>query len=384
MKMLRGRPVDPFSPWLYMRRNLNRTAPVTFVIVLSVVLICTVITIIRSIDLTVLTVYGYQRHFCVLAPRTGVVLPPLDQAQILSEPLVRQTAVTAVCLTTIHTIFGKFPFVLFGFTPEDMKPMLSLTQMRLIRGRLPREGQPECAISVEVARNRGLKLGDPVLTPDQTDSFSPVEVKLVGLLSGPSWFAVTDRSFVTRHFFPALQSLIVSAGDARKQPELDRRLKRQIDPTHVRMFSFGQLVDELRSSLTNLYLIMRVVVTIVVVVLAIMMGMLSNIFFAQRLPEFGLLVAMGYTRSRLLWRIVRETAWMVFLGWVLGAALSAAILKSLQVWLFDPRGLLLNPLDPGAYLYTIPIPFAVLLFAALAVGPRLLSLDPVQIIERKL
>ncbi|MCS6950405.1 MAG: hypothetical protein NZ520_08105, partial [bacterium] len=54
--------VNPLSARLFFRRNLARTAPVALVIVLSVVLIGTVVTIIRSIDLTVLTVYGYNRY----------------------------------------------------------------------------------------------------------------------------------------------------------------------------------------------------------------------------------------------------------------------------------------------------------------------------------
>lgn len=374
---------NPLSAWLFFRRNLSRTAPVTLVIVLSVVLIGTVVTIIRSIDLTVLTVYGYNRYFLVAVPRNGERIDPETEQIIRSEPLVKDIYRISVCFTNIRTIFGKFPFVLFGLSQEDLPRVLKLTRMRLVAGRLPRRGEPACALSVGIARNRGLKIGDVVLAPNIEDSFAPVPVKLVGLLDGENWFAVIPIEFVQKHYFPLLEELVVTAPSPEQQPELDRRLDKSLDKRLVRLFTYGQLVRELRSSLSNLYLIMNIVIAIVVLVIAIMMGMLSNIFFIQRLPEFALLAAMGYTRGALLWRIVKETALLVTAGWTVGVLLSMGILWGLYWWLFEPRGLLLQPMDWQAYRYTIPVPIAVLAFAAMSVGPRLLAMDPVLVIERK-
>jgi ABC-type lipoprotein release transport system permease subunit len=374
---------NPLSAWLFFRRNLSRTAPVALVIVLSVVLIGTVVTIIRSIDLTVLTVYGYNRYFLVAVPRNGNQVDPLAEQTIRAEPLARQIYRISVCFTNIHTIFDKFPFVLFGLTQEEMPKVLRLTRMRLVEGRLPREGEAACALSVGIARNRNLKIGDVVLAPNIEDSFSPVPVKLVGLLDGENWFAVISKEFVQKHYFPPLEEIVVAAPTPEQQPELDRRLDKVLDKRQVRLFTYGQLVRELRSSLRNLYLIMNIVITIVVLVIAIMIGMLSNIFFMQRLPEFALLAAMGYTRGMLLWRVVRETALLVALGWTIGVLLSMGILWALYWWVFEPRGMLLQPMDWQAYRYTIPVPIAVLAFAAMSVGPRLLTMDPVLVIERK-
>ncbi|GBC95769.1 hypothetical protein HRbin16_01566 [bacterium HR16] len=374
---------NPLSAWLFFRRNLSRTAPVALVIVLSVVLIGTVVTIIRSIDLTVLTVYGYNRYFLVAVPRNGNRVDPRAEMTIRAEPMAKQIYRISVCFTNIHTIFGKFPFVLFGLTQEEMPKMLRLTRMKLVEGRLPREGEAACALSVGIARNRNLKVGDVVLAPNIEDSFAPVPVKLVGLLDGENWFAVTSKEFVQKNYFPPLEEIVVAAPTPDQQPELDRRLSKALDKRQVRLFTFGQLVRELRSSLRNLYLIMNIVIAIVVLVIAIMMGMLSNIFFMQRLPEFALLAAMGYTRGMLLWRVVRETALLVALGWTVGVLLSMGILWGLYWWVFEPRGMLLQPMDWQAYQYTVPVPIAVLAFAAMSVGPRLLAMDPVLVIERK-
>lgn len=367
-----------------MRRNFARTAPVTAVIALAVVLIGTVITVIRSIDLTVLTVYGYNRHFAVVIPRNGVELPIDVEGKLFMQPNVKKQVEFRVAFTTIRSIFGKLAFALFGLRQEDMSEMLRMTDMRLVQGRMPKKGAPECVLSIALAKNKKVKIGDTVLGPNTTDSYSPIPVKLVGLLDGENWFAVMSYEYVAEHYFPATANNLLSSGNVSTQAALDDQIKKSMDPTQIRMFTFGMLVKELRESLENLYLIMRVVVAVVVLVLAIMMGLLSNIFFTQRLPEFALLTAMGYTRKRLLGRIIRETSLMVVGGWVLGAICTVGLLNLLNLLVFAPRGLLLNPYDIGSYAYTMPLPITVLAFASITAGSRLLSFDPVAIIERKI
>ena len=63
------------NPITYFRRNLGRTLPLAFVIVLSVFLIASVVTIVNSIDLTVLTIYNYTKVFTPVMPRIAAAVP---------------------------------------------------------------------------------------------------------------------------------------------------------------------------------------------------------------------------------------------------------------------------------------------------------------------
>ena len=78
--------ISSLSPLTYFRRNLGKTLPMAFVIVLSVTLVASVTTIIRSIDLTVFTLYGYNRYLTGLTPRNGFYI---------DEPAGRQNPQTA-------------------------------------------------------------------------------------------------------------------------------------------------------------------------------------------------------------------------------------------------------------------------------------------------
>jgi putative ABC transport system permease protein len=114
-------------------------------------------------------------------------------------------------------------------------------------------------------------------------------------------------------------------------------------------------VRELRDSLSSMYLIMAVVNGTVIFVISLMSGMLSNIYFTQRIAEFGVLSAIGYQRRQLIGRIVAETVLLTIIGWVIGAIVTFVSLSYLKTGVFEPRGLIIDPRDLFAYKYTIPI-----------------------------
>ena len=115
-----------------------------------------------------------------------------------------------------------------------------------------------------------------------------------------------------------------------------------------------------------------------------MMGMLMNIYQSQRLVEFGLLQAIGYTKKQLLRRVFREIVYVLTFGWGLGLALSYGVILIVKAKLMEPHAFSIDPFDPVAYRYTIPIPLAVLVVGVLTVIIRFRKFDPVGVVERRL
>jgi hypothetical protein len=52
--------------------------------------------------------------------------------------------------------------------------------------------------------------------------------------------------------------------------------------------------------------------------------------------------------------------------------------------LMHPRAFAIDPLDSQAYLYTLPVPAAIFIVAAVTVATRFRKYDPVNILERRL
>lgn len=373
------------SPALFLRRNFVRVLPVALVIVVAVTLISSIVTIIRSIDLTVFTLYGYNRFCTGLTPRNGLTLNPDEVTRIQHLPELGRLAPSHSYSVRVKTIFGKMLFPVFGLSQEDRDEFLSRCSVRLAAGHLPAEGQAEAAISEEIAKNMGVKLGDTLLDPDSEDNYAPVHVKLVGLLRGRHWLGVTSKSFVDAYSPFTWSGYLAFAPDRTiaSEERLDDAIERTVDKRDARVWRYSGLVKETQSALANLYLILNLVITIIVCGIAFVCGLLFNIYFTQRLPEIATLAAIGYPRAFLIRRALGETGLLCFFGWLLGGVLNIGLLEALKYGLFVPRGLLLDPLDPACILFTVPLPFAITLVAVVTIGLRLNRLDPVTIIERR-
>jgi ABC-type antimicrobial peptide transport system permease subunit len=383
----------PLSALVYFARNPGKVLPMGFVIVLSVFLIASIATLANSIDRTILTIYGYTNYFTYVIPQRVTARVPDDQLkEIKADPRIDRVMEASLFFTNIKTVIGQLPFVVLGLTPENREYIVKRVGTQIVQGRMPAEGMPEAALSEPLAKNKGVKIGDIIAGPTDEGGIagSPIPVKCVGIFKGPIWIAITTKSFCDTTFLTSPRSTIYTtknpadlmAVNTMLMPA-ENRTSGKLSPAKVMLLSRQNLISQLRESLSTMFLIMAVVNLTVIFVIALMSGMLSNIYFTQRISEFAVLSAIGYQRSQLIWRIIAETALLTLLGWIFGAIVSYLFLSNFRESLFEPRGLFIDPLDKFAYRYTIPIPISITVFAVATIAFRLMRFDPVTIIERR-
>lgn len=377
--------IRPLHPLVYFRRNPVRVAPLVFVIMLAVMLVACVVTIVDSIQLTIYTLYGYNRYLTGLTPRNALDIPSDQIERIRKLPQLGALYPAHSYQVLIKTIFGKMPFPIFGLSPDGRRMLLERSHVRLIAGRMPREGQPEAAISDDVARNLKVPLGGVLANPNSLDDYAPVPIRLVGLLHGSVWLGITSKSEVDKTSPFSFVGYLAFAPNASPaaQRALDAAIERVVDHTQVRVWRFADLVHETESALSNLYLILNLAIGIIVFAIAFVCGLLANIYFSQRLPEIAMLAAIGYHRGFLLRRALGEVCLYCLCGWVLGGLLTVGTLWIIRAVFLAPKGLLLDIFDPTAFVFTLPLPLTIALFALATIAFRLASLDPVSIIERR-
>ncbi len=385
---------SPLSPLVYFRRNTSRALPMGLVIVLAVFLIAGVTVLANAIDLTVRTIYRYTEYFTYVLPQQRFREVPEAQRKIVeSDPRIERTMEGAFFLCNIKTVMGRLPFVVLGVPEDDRDYLMQRMETPLIAGRLPAEGMPEAVLSEPMVENKKLKLGDNVVSPTEVGGMAtaaPVPVKLVGILKGPVWVGFTSRSFCTSYFLLNPRCTLYTWKDVNQRDALNRAMmpvtdksKGKLSPNEVQLLSKENLITEVRESLESLYLIMGVVTAAVIFAITLMSGMLANIYFTQRLSEFGVLAAIGYSRPSLIGRVLAETALLNVAGWIVGAASTALLMRFLGESVFRSRGLFLDPFDLDAYAHTIPVPICITLFSVVTIAYRLVKLDPVTIIERR-
>lgn len=379
-------PADPLSPWVYLSRNRGRTLPLVGVIVLAVLLIAGIVSLINSIPFSIKTIYKYSDQYLGVTPRGDASLTPVLASRIQKEspvPIDRMVTLRGSEIQ-VKSIVGPWPFAVLALEQGDMPYYIERQGGGRLDGRYPAAGAAEALVSEPLARNLGLKLGDNLMAPDNKDAFSPQPVKIVGILESPVWLALTSVEYYRANHFPPIDLLLVFARNRAEQDQLDDWATKTFLGENVRLFAFRQLESETDAMFTILYKILNVVIGTLVVVITMMMGMLINIYLSQRVQEFGLLQALGFTQRQILGRVFKETAIVVVGGWVLGMIVAALLLMLVKAILMDPRAFALDPFDRAAYLYTIPVPAAIFWVAFATIRRRFRSFDPVGVVERRL
>lgn len=376
----------PLSASTYLRRNLGKTIPLVGVIVLAVLLVAAIISLINSIPYSIKTIYSYSREMLGVGPRGDASMTPKIVERLKNEsPIeISNIMVCRAAPSQVRSIVGKWPFAVLGFERDDMQTYLDRMKVTSLEGRLPEPGMPEAVVSEPVARNLGLKLGGVLLGPELSESYSPKHVKVVGIAQTKYWLMLGSVEYMRQYHFPPVDVAVVFAKDPAQQDQLDRWANKAFEGDRAQVFAYFLLEKSTNEMFVTLYKILNVVIGILVLVITLMMGMLINIYLGQRLIEFGLLQALGYTRRGLLRRVLKEALAFVVMGWVLGVLAAYSLLWFAKKQLMDPNAFALNPLDLTAYLYTVAPPVAVLIVAWVTVYLRFRNFDPVGVVERRL
>lgn len=377
---------NPLAPKVYLLRNAGKTVPLMAVIVMAVMLVAAIISMINSIPLSIRTIYGYSREFTGVTPR-GDAAGTMPLLQEIKQKSPYELGRVIVCRTTgsmIQSIVGKWPFFVIGMGQDDLRYYLELQGSTGIEGRIPAPGEPEALISEPVARNLNLKIGSELLGPENDDGFSPKIVRIVGIAKTDRWIMLTSIEYLKANHFPPIDLGIVVAKNRSEQPKLDQWAEDHFKGRRAGIVAYSQIEKDTNEMFATLYQILNVVIGTLVIVITFMMGMLINIYQSQRLVEFGLLQALGYTKRAILSRVLTETALVVVLGWIFGLGAAYGLLNVARAVLMDPRAYALDTLDRTAYLYTIPLPFAILITAIFTVTLRFRRFDPIGVVERRI
>jgi hypothetical protein len=318
----------------------------------------------------------------IQAPQPGLDKLVADTEKLPGTAFVKRDAYSNL---DINLLAGNAQFDLYGFDPPGMGQLLTLYGDRVLAGRLPAANANEIAVSEEIARSRhvwvGGKLGNAL---DELDRL-PDTFTVVGIIQGPTRLGVIPLDYMTEHYLfeRRYQGLVVVPQAGHEQAVHDQ-LQKLVAGTAFRIFDWAYIKSKIDSLIANLDAINTFLILLVTIVLSLVVGLLNNLFFRQRMNEFGLLAAVGYSRWGLIMRVALESFGVTLAAWLIGVGLGVAVLSWFNVTFIVPHGLLMNIFDWNVLaLHTLPIPLMVFAFGMGTVAWQLLRLDPISIIERR-
>ena len=283
----------------------------------------------------------------------------------------------------------------FGVYAEDMAHLVALYDLELKEGRLPRPQTNEMVIPETLAQNRNLGVGDVIGDPDQPAypgaSSLPAEFVIAGIFARPTapedenWWGFVSLEYLEKlEPFPMPDVLpLIVVPKAGQKEILDDWLENKLAAEDASVLTYRQQLARVRQSAQSQMFAMALLQSAIALVTAISLAVLNYIFISQRQPEFGVLHALGYGRRQMVGRVLRETAFTTGMAWGLGAIIILIGMLYLRFGVFGSLGLTFNLFSASPWLYTIPIPVAVLAVTTGTTAWTLSKLDPVSIIERR-
>ncbi len=331
-------------------------------------------------------------------------------AQIKSHPAVeRVIPAISLELQIAVPLGGAATTNVYGISENDLPALMSLLGMHVDEGRLPRARSNEIVLPESVAMNHGLRVGDTVNLPfhilGQADqmilSNAPIEMSVVGIIgqtalrlrseqagqahsSDDLWLGFASYEYLASHESTSFRPvrLLVVPTEGRKA-ELDVWLEEGVDSVQTNVATYNMQYHELQQTMREMALIFVVTEIGIAIIAAIAVATMNYVFFSQRRQEFGALHALGHSRLWLILRTVKETASVVAVAWLISAVAYGISLICAQLIVYAPKGLTLNLFNPIPWLFTLPIPLAVVIAGAGTISHMLTKLDPVSIIERR-
>jgi hypothetical protein len=328
-----------------------------------------------------------------LVSQKGVPLDTTVIAQIRAHPAVEHT-IPVYVLTPIEIAIPPmmidYPVEAYGVTAEDMAYLMELYGLELAEGHLPRPNTNDIVIPWTVAQNRDIQVGDVIGSRDHPvypgAPKLPSELVVSGILAPDedSWLSFLSLEFVNAYqdYWRGDLSLIV-VPKAGQRAALDGWLENEIDGERRTVFTYGKQEAWWQDQANTILFTTLLMESIVALVAALALVGLNYIFVTQRRSEFGVLNALGFGHLRLVWRVVRETLFTTGAAWLAGLLGCAVILLGMQQAVYAPVGLGIDFFNPTPWLFTLPVPVAVLAVSAGAVIWALSRLDPVAVIERR-
>ena len=370
---------------LYCRRNRARILALTCTIVLAVMEVSSVSLLTGSMlgQIRLTTVSPFRDFTQLVASR--VVVPPRVAAAVASRRQTRLVVPLIPEVIRVNTLVGPGTRNVFAVPAQLIPWFLQRIGERLQSGRLPRSGAAEIALPQQVMRSRHLRVGQWVGQQVDPTEWLPGRFRIVGVLSGTLTSGVAPYEAM-RAVTPLRDVPGTAAYGVFARPGQLHRLDGYLDTlplSEVRVYTHAAEAQQFRSEVRLLNWLIWSINLVTVGVLSLAMGLLNNLYYIQRMEEYGILSAIGYTHGLLVRRALVEVAAVTAVAWAAGIGSTAALSAALERFVFGPYGIHLPQINGHDIVATLPIPLCIGAFTVVTVLRRLVRLDPVAVVERR-
>jgi len=389
--------MNPLSPFTYYRRRKRSALLLVAIISLVTFGISIMVGLMDSLTENLDILSGQLTRFSLVYPAAGDSLDPTVVSQIRVHPDVARVIPAERLYINVPLGIATGSWSMLGVSEADVPVLMEICGVRLKEGRLLQPYTNEIVLSEEIASALGIHVGDQIGPSINADYYGnlPTEMMLVGILesslsttdapsaSGPGIrVGLASREYLESHELDSRPvGLIVVAREGSKAT-VDEFLEATITSARTDVETAAQsfaMTDRVRRGFR---LVCGAIDCLVAVVVALVVGVINQIALTRRLPDLGLLHALGHHRGWLVRRLTLETTVVAGIGWAIGLALAWSSLAWVKANFYKPIGMELSLMSFTPVWFAVPIPLVVIGFMVFSIARVFARLDSVVIIER--
>lgn len=367
----------PLSTKKYFINNLNKSIGMILALGLSIFLVLTSQMIFYSVVEGPRLGSAFTDYSTVVYPGENGSLDIEFHNQLEGRAEVERILNIYESNTDYYHFFGAANIKMFYIDGNDLEYLMEKLDLKLQEGRMPVPGENEILMDSRIARNKNLKVGDYFGKDVNSREKVFGKYQVVGIIKGPCLFGVCS---LESNEIPDNSELLVFPKEG-KLNDLNQWLK-EIPPDKAQFWTEEDAEQSYIESVDVINKISGIAFVGILFVIAFAVGNTCYSQYYSRRYEFGLLQAIGYTKSQILIKAAKEILYLNMLGFAGGVIIGVIFGLVLNQILFVPRGYPFMLLELTSLLKALIIPFSTLISGLIPTGLLLSGLEPMIVIEK--
>lgn len=232
--------------------------------------------------------------------------------------------------------FGDISTEGFNVFEEDIPKILKAFDIKLVEGKLPSANSNELLIPLKIAKQNKIKIGDYLSKDPDLNVILNRRYKVCGIIDGTVDTMLTTNAGYTKKEEVLKQSLMFSLKN--KNDKMINDELTAMKESKVTIIDYRSAYDELNELFKIMNSLKFILNFIVISVLCISLGNLNHILFSNRKDEFAILIAIGYKKTTIYKRILRENITLNLLAFIFGITFTIIAVELLNIVVFKPNG----------------------------------------------
>lgn len=219
---------------------------------------------------------------------------------------------------------------------EDIPKLFKIFDIKLVKGKLPSANSNEVLIPLKIAKQNKINVGDYLSKDDESNVILNKKYKVCGIIDGNVDAMITTNSGQIKKEEALNHSLIFSLKDKDNKMINDELMT--AGKNKVTIIDYKSVYGELNEILKVMNSVKFALNFIVVTVLCISLSNLNHILFSNRKEEIAILCAIGYKKTTIYKKLLKENVALNLLAFVFGIVFTIIVVELLNIVIFKPNG----------------------------------------------